>query len=73
MAQTIAALNAAQNPAMRYHPRTGTRTRLLSLVIESQPEREGVVPLPRTPPTARPALRSVEQFENRGTLPSDDR
>src|SRR5262249_12077593 len=40
----------------------------LSVGIESQPEREGIVPLPRPPPTARPALRRAEQSENRGAF-----
>jgi cell division protein FtsB len=74
MAQTIAALKAAQESRHAVpSPYWYSDPAVLSLVIESQPEREGVVPLPRTPPTARPALRRVEQFENRGTLPSDDR
>ena len=36
--------------------------------IESEPEREDVIPLPRPPPTIRPALRRAEQSENRGAF-----
>jgi hypothetical protein len=45
----------------------------VSFGIESQPEREGAVPLPRRSPAGRPAPRTVERPENRGTLPSEGR
>jgi hypothetical protein len=45
----------------------------VSFGIESQPQREGVVPLPRRSPAGRPAPRTVERLENRGTLPSEGR
>jgi cell division protein FtsB len=43
----------------------------VSFGIESQ--REGAVPLPRRSPAGRPAPRTVERPENRGTLPSEGR
>jgi hypothetical protein len=45
----------------------------VSFGIESQPEREGAVPLPRRSPAGRPAPRTVERSDNRGTLPSEGR
>jgi cell division protein FtsB len=41
----------------------------LSFRIESRPEWEGVVPIPRRPLIPRPALRRVEKSKNRGPVP----
>jgi cell division protein FtsB len=67
-AQTIAALRASEQESRDPVPSTYwySDTVALSVGIESQPEPEGVVPLPRPPPTARPALRRAEQ--NRGAF-----
>jgi hypothetical protein len=69
-AQTIAALRAAEQESRDPVPSTYWYSDpvAVSVGIESQPEREGIVPLPRPPPTARPALRRVEQSENRGAF-----
>jgi cell division protein FtsB len=62
MAQAIAALKAAEQ-----EPRDPVRSAYwysdpaaLSLGTESEPRRDGVVPLPRRLPTARPGLRRAE-------------
>ena len=56
-----------RNPATQYHPRIGTRARLcLSFGIESWPEGEEAVPIPRRPLIPRPPLRRVEKSKNRG-------
>jgi len=67
-AQIIAALRAAEQESRDPVPSRYWYSDpvALSVGIESQPERDGIVPLPRPPPTARPALRSAEQSENRG-------
>jgi hypothetical protein len=66
-AQTIAALGAPEqaspDPAPTYWY---LQPVAFSIGIESDPEREGVIPLPRRPPTARPASGRAEQSENRG-------
>jgi len=69
-AQIIAALRAAEQESRDPVPSTYWYSDpvALSVGIESQPEREGIVPLPRPPPTARPALRRAEQSENRGAF-----
>jgi hypothetical protein len=68
-AQTIAALGAPEqespDPAPTYWY---LQPVAFSIGIESQPEREDVIPLPRRPPTARPASRRAEQSENRGSF-----
>jgi cell division protein FtsB len=68
-AQTIAALGAPEqespDPAPAYWY---LQPVAFSVGIESQPEQEGVIPLPRRPPTARPASRRAEQSENRGAF-----
>jgi hypothetical protein len=70
-AQTIAALGAPEQespaPAPTYWY---LQPVAFSIGIESQPEREDVIPLPRRPPTARPASRRAEQSENRGAFRS---
>jgi hypothetical protein len=68
-AQIIAALGAPEqefpDPAPTYWY---LQPVAFSSGIESEPEREDVIPLPRPPPTARPALRRAEQSENRGAF-----
>ena len=61
-AQIIAALRAAEQESRDRVPSTYWYSDpvALSVGIESQPEREGIVPLPQPPPTARPALRRAE-------------
>jgi hypothetical protein len=69
-AQTIAALRAAEQESRDPVPSTYWYSDpiAVSAGIERQPEWEGIVPLPRPPPTARPALRRAEQSENRGAF-----
>jgi cell division protein FtsB len=68
-AQIIAALRAAEQESRDRVPSTYWYSDPVALSVgESQPEREGIVPLPQPPPTARPALRRAEQSENRGTF-----
>jgi chorismate mutase len=72
-AQAIAALKAAEQESRDPVPSAYwySDPAALSFGTESEPEREAVVPLPRRLPTGRPGLRRVEQFENRGALPSE--
>jgi hypothetical protein len=61
-AHTIAALKAARQESRDAAPSAYwySSPAALRFGIESRPEQSGVVPLPRRPPTAPPALRRVE-------------